>query len=199
MSNIIPLHDRHEATRQLLPWYANGSLDGAEAARVAAHLAGCAGCRAELDAEHRLKRVVAALPSDPRAGWAALRARVAAGEAPRPRRPGWLIAAQAAALIAATAIAFRPAAIDTAPAYHALGSARQGDAGNVIVLFRPEARETEMRAALRAADARLVGGPTAANAYLLSVAAAERGRAVARLQASPVVRLAQPIDQDPAS
>lgn len=216
MSNVIPLHaGRHQEVRHLLSWYANGSLDDAEAAQVEAHLAGCPQCRADLAAERRLKEEVADLPADAGGSWAVLRSRImaadgrsgvasvamdgATGAIRRPRKLGWIIAAQAAALVAATSVALHPQSVDTAPRYHALGSAPAPVAANVIVLFRPDASEAQMREALRAADARLVGGPTEANAYLLHVGAGRRPAAVAALQALPIVSLAQPIDQSPSS
>ncbi len=55
--------------RELIPWYANGTLPAGEAREVAAHLAGCPACRAEL-AEAALisievKNAVALLPGAP--------------------------------------------------------------------------------------------------------------------------------------
>jgi hypothetical protein len=64
----------------------------------------------------------------------------------------------------------------------------------VVVIFRPDARESAMRQALVAADAHLIDGPTAADAYVLHVPAAERARALAALRARHEVVLAQPLD-----
>ncbi|MEO8374128.1 MAG: zf-HC2 domain-containing protein [Sphingomonas bacterium] len=76
MGNIIQLHDDpHGAAQSLLPWYVNGTLDPAEAALVEAHLANCADCRADLDADRALGRQVAGLSLDVEHGWAAMRAR----------------------------------------------------------------------------------------------------------------------------
>jgi len=74
--------------------------------------------------------------------------------------------------------------------YRALGSAAVVDA-NAIVVFRADATQLETGAALRAAGARIVGGPTAADAYLLRLpeptapvlARLRAERAVARVEA----------------
>ena len=61
-------------------------------------------------------------------------------------------------------------------------------------MFRPEAREAELRGAIQGSGATLVGGPTEADAYLLHVPANSRSAAIAKLQGNSKVTLAQPID-----
>jgi hypothetical protein len=51
-----------------------------------------------------------------------------------------------------------------------------------------------MREALKATGARLVDGPTPADAYVLRVPAAQRDTALANLRARGEIVLAQPID-----
>ncbi len=46
--------DEHESVWQLLPWYANATLQPSEALRVERHLATCAQCTAELERSRRL-------------------------------------------------------------------------------------------------------------------------------------------------
>ena len=48
----------HQRVAELLPWYVNGTLETAEQQAVLGHLAGCARCRAELDAARDLARAV---------------------------------------------------------------------------------------------------------------------------------------------
>ncbi|MGC1303582.1 MAG: zf-HC2 domain-containing protein, partial [Caulobacteraceae bacterium] len=97
----------------------------------------------------------------------------------RPQRTEtpWLrgaVAAQFCLLMVLGVAVLRPAQ----PArYHALGAAPVDAAGNVVVIFRPETPEKELRQILKANDARLVGGPTEADAYLLHVPAAGRAAA----------------------
>jgi anti-sigma factor RsiW len=213
MGNIIRLSgDPHQETQHLLPWYANGTLDADEAATVEAHLAGCAECRADLATERALGVEVASMPIDVEQGWAAMRSRIEARDraAPSPvvpirprrtsffRRPvpvGWALTAQAAAailMVGATRLS-GPAA---QPLYHALGSTPVSAPGNVVVIFRPDTAEQDLRGALLRSGARLVGGPTASDAYVLRVADAERGAAIARLRSNGHVVLAEPIDED---
>ena len=52
----------------LLPWYVNGTLEGAELALIEAHLDECAECRADLEAERLLAAEFAAMPEPELAG-----------------------------------------------------------------------------------------------------------------------------------
>ncbi|MEO8813228.1 MAG: zf-HC2 domain-containing protein [Caulobacteraceae bacterium] len=195
---IVELHgDDHREVRLLLPWYVGGRLDGADRARVEGHLAGCAECRADVDIERRLAVEVAALPVVADLGWARMRGKLDARPVGFARRRGarWTIPALSIAasllLMALAGTLWRPAA----PArYHALGAARATGVGNVVVIFRPRAREADLRAALRAGDARVVDGPTAADAWVLRVPAGERAAALGRLRGQAAVALAEPID-----
>lgn len=208
MDGVIHLHgDPHRNTDSLLPWYVSGQLDAGERAEVEAHLTGCAECRAELRLERRLGAEVAGLALDAEAGWERLRDRVIPeprivpverAVAPRwhpafgrPRNFGLFLGAQAAML--ALAVVLLPPRVPEAP-YHTLGAAPSERTGNLIVLFRPDAREQDLRSALGAAHAQLVDGPTSAGAYVLHVAPAERAAALALLRAGNDVVLAQPID-----
>lgn len=204
MSNTIPLYENaHATTQRLLPWYVNGALDDSERQLVAAHLDSCAECRAELDAEHQLEADVASLTLDVDHGWTKMQARIAAQPtAPanvvwfRRRVPlGWALAAQA---IAATVLIALLLPHERPADYRALGNPHAAPKGNLIVMFADGAHETDMRRALAGAKARLVGGPTAAGAYLLDVAPAERPAALQALHDDKAVSLAQPIDPSAA-
>ena len=200
MADIIPLRGSpHEAAQQLLPWYINDTLDEGERAIVDAHLAGCDECRAELAVERNLARAVASLPVDVEQSWSALTAKLDAAPAPvalwRRRVPigwaaGWPVAAAATVALAFTAI---PAAAPV-QTYTALGAPNAATPGNIVAIFRPETSDRAMRAALDKAGARIVDGPNASGAYMLRVDPARRNAAVAGLQASPDLVLAQPID-----
>jgi hypothetical protein len=69
--------------------------------------------------------------------------------------------------------------------YRALGSSMAVDA-NAIIVFRADATQAETSAALRVAGARVVGGPTAADAYLLRLPEPV-APALARLRAARAV------------
>lgn len=203
MGNLVHLRgDPHEETQKLLPWYVVDQLDATDRMVVDAHLAGCEECRAELAAERRLQAAVADLPDDADNGWerlaASLRDRPAAPTRPsllrRPVHVAWFIAAQAAVvLLVVTVVQRQP---DPAP-YHALGDAPAARVGNVLVMFDAATSEPALRKALEVSHARLVDGPTATGAYVLSVAPEQRASALAILRAQPGVTLAEPIDAAP--
>ena len=211
MNNVIKLHgDPHEQTQALLPWYASGTLDAAEAAMVEAHLIECAECRGELEFERAMGRRIGGLSMDVEQGWAAMRQQLEAAveKTPAPatarvipflRRRitiGWAIAGQAAAaaliLVAVGSLRQGP---DLAE-YHALGTASAERTGNMVVLFRPETAERDIRTLLDGAQARVVEGPLTTGAWVLRVDGARRDAVVAQLRASPRVSLAEPLDGD---
>jgi hypothetical protein len=203
MARIIPLRDPHHGVQALLPWYARGRLDAVDLARVETHLAECADCRAEVAFDRRMAAAWVELPLEADRGWERLRARLATRRSVRARVASgwravrgaglrWGLAAAPAAIAAAALVVVVP--VLTAPRYRTLANAQGSPQANLIVMFHPAATERRMRELLRASDARLVGGPTVADAYLLSVPAAERAAALARLRASADVALAQPID-----
>lgn len=212
MGSIIRLHgDQHSETQKLLPWYVTGQLDPADRAAVEAHLGGCAECSAELRFERRLSAEVGGLPLDAGLGLAELRDRLTLdtrkdrriGEAASslwraivgPRRLGWFLAGQAALVSLAAMLVFPPA---PPAAYRALGTGPARTEGNLIVIFRPETSERDLRRTLNASHARLVDGPTASAAYVLHVPAAERSSVLAKLRAQSQIVLAEPIDADAA-
>ena len=198
MGTIIPLHgDPHQMTQELLPWYANGTLEPGEQRLVEDHLAACAECRAELESEQRRARAFVALadapadlpvPTPPVASRAAPPERFNAGRLA-------LIAASQVAIIGASLGLYSTLTAPAAPDYHALSAPlAAAPAGNIIVVFRPDISEQALRATLNAAQARIVDGPTAADAYVLSVAPAKVGETVAMLRTRRDIVLAQPID-----
>jgi anti-sigma factor RsiW len=202
------MRDPHEQAEELLPWYATGQLDAADRSLVETHLAACARCQRQLAGERRMVEQFQSFSPEVDSGWARIRQRI---EGPAGKRPGRIartasdiwqmlkrpaVAALAAGQIGILAIAAAIApSLSTAPAYVALGDKAQPAASaNVIILFRPEATEAGMRAALRQSGASLVGGPTDADAYLLNVAEAQRPTALARLRANREILMVEPID-----
>lgn len=103
----------------------------------------------------------------------------------------WTVAAQWVLIIGLGALLLRP---DTDPApYRVLGAAVSSGA-NLVVIFRPNTSERELRHILQAQGARVVDGPTVTDAYLLHVPPASRERALAALHAEPAVQLAEALD-----
>jgi GNAT superfamily N-acetyltransferase len=108
-----------------------------------------------------------------------------------PRWVGLAAAGQVGLLVVAIAV-FRPSN-DTA-SYHALGSAPEAHAQNLMVMFRPETAERTLRASLASAGATIVGGPTAGGVYILHVTPARRVAALAALRRRPEIIMAEQID-----
>ena len=209
--SIISLHgDLHDDACALLPWYVTGRLDAEDAARVEAHLPLCAQCQADLAAERRLQAALGQVnepPGDADAGFAALSARLT----PRRSKPfvrmgqqwhdsapwlRWAVAAELLLLVvgAAAMMAVHPAKVSTAAQYRTLGAAPEPASANIVVVFKPDTRESDLRQTLRDSHARLVGGPTAADAYLLHVDGLQRAAAVEHLRHQGTIVLAEPID-----
>jgi anti-sigma factor RsiW len=201
VGRIIPFRrDEHQETQRLLPWYAKGRLDDADRALVETHLATCADCAAELAVERELAEEVARLPLESDQHWVRLRSRIA-GDA-RPRRaarrlaiPAWAAFA-AGVCVAALLTAVTLRGLET-PAYRTLSAPPAHRDAAMVVIFRPDTREADLRRLLTQADARLVDGPTVAGAYMLSVSPAEQSAALALLRNQPQVVLAQPLGTDP--
>jgi anti-sigma factor RsiW len=198
----------HDAAAELLPWYVTGQLAPEEAARVGDHVAGCAECQAEVAFQQRLEAEVARLPLDVERGWADMRGRIEANDdtplpvAARTGRTtawiGWAVAATFAIVAGASWLPQIAAPRPAAPEYAALGQAQADASGNVVVVFHPDTTERQLRAVLKAGEARIVDGPTAAGGYVLHVPVARRDAALTALRAQDRVVLAEPIESGSA-
>lgn len=204
--------DVHQKVQSLLPWYVGASLDAEERARVEAHLAECPHCQAELALERALHvayPVDVDAPADVDQGFAALRERIAVTAPSRQGRglvarlrdrwrecPPWTRWALLAQCVLVATLGGMLMVLPIAPEqrFRALGEpggAPGAAAGNLIVRFRPEATEQEMRRVLRDSQARLVYGPTTTDAYLLAVPAGLEGAAVKQLRQEHAVLLVE--------
>lgn len=197
--------DPHDQAEELLPWYATGQLKPADRMLVESHLSSCARCQRQLGVERRLIEEFHSLDPQIDSGWAMLRSRVAphAGRSSRIpsaigdfwallRRPA--VATLAAAQLAFVVIAGIALLSLSHPTYRALGSDSATPTANIIVMFRPDATEQDIRETLKASGASLAGGPTSADAYLLEVPANRRKAALVSLQSDDDVQMAEPID-----
>jgi len=213
MTELSDREGAHREAQDLLPWLANGRLDGAELQRVQAHLDTCATCRADLDTLCTLQDVAdlplpdldvdkafarllpqldAVVPADAAPvipGW---RTRLAANDG------RWLrvaVGLQFCAIVVLGALLVRPsgdtqmAAQDAA--YRVLG-AETGADSIVAVTFKPDTPEHELRRIVTASGAHIVGGPTVTGAWMLGSAQAPADVA-ARLRTESAVTLAEPL------
>lgn len=207
MGEIVHLHgDPHQQAQQLLPWFANGTLDPAEQRLVEEHLSSCAECAADLTRERTFANAYVSLDEPVAAGWAALKERAEATQAARSRRRWqWLnsrsgrfaaIAASQLLIVAASVTAYQALPGSEQAVYQVLGAegSTLSAEGNVVVIFRPDVTEQAMRTTLLAAEARIVNGPTAASGYVLAVEPTKRAHAIELLRARAEILLAQPID-----
>jgi hypothetical protein len=203
----------HRAAQEALPWLANHTLDGAERDRVEAHLLGCARCREDLGllAGLRAAGPGALSDCDPERAWAQMQARLdapasAPASAPLEKAaPGilarwrtraaanersWLrgaIAVQCGLIAVLGAMLLRPGGD---AAYRGLGASLPIQSG-IVVVFRPETPERELRRIVRDSGARLSGGPTAGEAWLVD--GGDTAAVLARLRSEPAVVLAEPL------
>ena len=205
MDPILSTSAAHDPAEELLPWYATGQLDETDRARVEEHLYACGACRKQLAVERRLMSEFRSTSLEAESGWARLKARINPPRwAPPAKSPifaelwGILsrpaVATLAAAQLALVVVGGGALYSLTRPDYHVLGSTPAPAAANAIVMFGGATREADVQAALNAAGASIVGGPTDAGAYLLHIDPAKRSSALAKLQANRGVQLAQPID-----
>lgn len=187
----------HREVREVLPWYVAGTLDPAEAARVAAHVARCPACAADARAERRLAEAVAHLVVEDigaARGWQALRQRLSAegailpapptGAAARvrplrsvPRRyvPLAAVAAAAAAVgLAGMAILWHTADRGTSPgagSFRTLTEPRPAASGQGLRVQVAPGTAHECVAALARAEGLAVGdGPSPRGVYTLVIA-----------------------------
>jgi hypothetical protein len=106
------------------------------------------------------------------------------------------VAAQFCAIaVLAVLLARLAAQPDSAHDYHVLGAAGSNGAARVVVTFRPDTPERELRRIVRASGARIVGGPTVTDAWLVG-ADGRLAPVLARLRAEPAVTLAEPLSTD---
>jgi hypothetical protein len=193
--------DPHQYAKSLIPWYVNGTLDGAEVAKLSAHLEGCAPCRRDYEAQVRLFEamqpeatlVFAAEPS-----FRKLMARIGTGEdagelasarlapaAPVPaaataRAPSRITRWLAAAVVLEGlglgygGWAMHTQTLSTAPAYVTLTTpeASYRESARVRIVFRSTLSLHDLGTILHNAGAHIIDGPTDSNVYTLGFAGA---------------------------
>jgi anti-sigma factor RsiW len=197
----------HAEASALLAWYANGTLEPAERARVERHLRECVACSREAG---QLRRLDALLRSEAehqdRLAGAMEHTCLLSSDKPAARMraptlrdqwrclPAWARAAlvlQPALLVllAVTLFAGRPGG----QVYRTLSAPARASAGDlVVVVFDAQRPERELRALLQRLSARIVDGPDAAGAYALRLVGGREREALAALRSDPRVVLAEP-------
>jgi anti-sigma factor RsiW len=198
-ARILPLDSaEHRSAQDLLPWFVNGTLSAAEASSVARHLAHCERCQKDAAEQAELKASASAAEpcGDVDRGWAMLRSRIEAfprapaREAEGPTAAPWrrwlplTVAIQGVFIVALLLVLVGGPLRDER--YRALGAPVAVEA-NAVAVFRSEATNEQMRDALHVVGARIVGGPTVTDAYLLRVTNATP-EVLARLRAQPGVQ-----------
>lgn len=200
----------HQAMQELLPWYVTGTLSGDELAQVQEHLDGCKQCQSDVDWQRKLQAAVnlpARPVSDVEQALAKLRPQLDASQRTAKRRAPseflsklmrgnqpwmrWALAAQLAVIVGLSVLLMPQ--YGQIAAYRALGLPKN-TIGNVVVVFKPETTEQELRRILHASGARVVDGPTVTDAYLLKVADPQLAQALKALHSEPNVVLAESLN-----
>ena len=197
----------HKVVDVLLPWFVNGTLEGEELALVQLHLGECPRCQQEVEWLRELHAACIAGEAMPGAS-AAFRNLRRQLEEPREadsiarlRRswsraqpwPRWAIAAQLVAIAVLSTLLL--SGTDGPALYRTLGArnATVPATGSLIVVFDPATTEAEVHRILRGAGARIVDGPTQANAYVLEVPPGQTDRAAQAIKAERAALLVEPL------
>jgi hypothetical protein len=213
--------DEHVRAWALIPLLVNGRASAPQRRDVEQHLARCAGCRAELDAQRRLQQAIAqddpsTIAGDAEAGLQRLFARLdqvpeqpaavaatasATSTTPAATRPAvprrWLPAALAAAVVVQSIglalLGWR--ALDAGPSpYAVLSTPPAAPSGATLrVVPDPALPLQQWHALLQAHHLRIADGPSGAGAYALAPldGAAPTAELLQRLRAAPGIRLAE--------
>ncbi len=170
---------RHAAAFELLPWYLNGTLRGAERARVSEHLKTCLTCRRELELLQAMRSAVLAPTSDRRCEDALrrLHARMGPRKARRaPASPPWAAAAVLALVVGlvstlsgnteASVAWLKNTGLSMMSQSHVADSSTQAVRAHLV--FYDNITERQLRALLLSVGADLIEGPTPQGVYTVA-------------------------------
>ncbi len=184
----------HRRVWDLLPWYANGTLEDGERRTVESHLAACSRCREELSACRGLGELLQQVPEIAPAPHPAHLARIlekigdherAAWQSPleslrnlltaTPRPVRWALAAQLVLVLGlglGLSLHRQPRQSPTAPAaYRTLsdGPATTVPSSRLRLVFAPGTTEQEIRDLLLGIRGQIVSGPSSLGVYTVEV------------------------------
>lgn len=215
-----PMNDRvvrldtaaHRVADVLLPWLVNGTLEGDELEFVQRHVDECSNCRREVEWLRELHAACIAGEAMPGASAAFhnLRCKLEAREGRysmarllrsegRTRRwLPWALAAQFAVIVVLGGLLLT--STDGPVQYRTLSAQNAGvpATGSFVVVFDPATSAADVQRILRGAGARIVDGPTQANAYVLEVPPGQAERAAQAIKAERAALLIEPLGPRPA-
>lgn len=210
----------HDDVWHALPFYVNGTLRGQTRADVDTHLAACTECRAELVTQTQVRDTIVGEDVRQESAqtsfdqlWDRILEDQAVADAhhakaydaapPLPRGRGnramkWLVAAvivQGIGLAALGAMTWSQS-LSVAPDYRTLSAQETPlSGGQIRAVFSPDLKLAELQSLLSSSKLRIVGGPTEAGVYTLTLQNEDASvdNALARLRGSELVRFAEPI------
>jgi anti-sigma factor RsiW len=196
---------RHDQARELLPWFANGTLVKDERTGVADHLRACGACRSEVESLDRVRRVVRDQPADDGSDLGNLDEILARidhdGSVHHRKTPlvRWLLIAQAAAIVILVILLLVPdsprVAGDPQP-FRTLSAEQETVPPGALlrIVFADTTTERQLREIVQSVEARIVDGPSPVGVYTIRITdTQDLASVVERLRADPSVRLAEPV------
>jgi len=221
MTAGLEMDQLHATTRELIPWWVNGRLSGAEAQQVETHLAQCAECRADAAVEQLVLAGVrhkTHVEFAPQMSFQKLWSRIEEVEREVPSRPEpiapdavsvpssirpatrWRMAAGLLIALALGLLArdeWRSLS-QGVPQYRttSVPQAATGRPAQIRVVFAPSVTVDELGGIVRGNGLAIVAGPSDAGVYGLALMDGREtavAEALAGLRADPRVRFAEPV------
>jgi len=203
----------HETAQKLLPWFVAGTLQDVEHALVQEHARTCSQCQADIDWERKFRGLIGQEQDKVKSSTEIERSRqrlqshlethgfnAIVRKLKYALYDAWhysssamrmLVAAESIAIVGLVYLLWTPMHHATSPAIIHTGI----PAANLLVAFKPNTTEVKMREILFNNSARLVDGPTASGAYLLSTPGNLRAQTLLHLRAENAVSTATALDQ----
>ena len=201
----------HQTVEAVLPWFVNGTLEDPEKGLVEHHLQDCVRCQREVE-WLRMVNVSYAEGDENLAceqAWGELKARLGPGSSPWERLrvklnnwkmprviqtwAPWVAALELALILVVGGAFLNP---DSSGRYHTLaaGSEAATTKARLVVMFESNSTVDEANRILHEADARVIDGPTATDAYVLSISNDRFDSVVNQLHREPAVKLVESLD-----